>query len=575
LPQVASDPVVSRPLRPESLSGRTGAPAGEPSGAFEGLLDAPAAQRSRPERPADRSETKPADTPNAPPAKNGQSADAGEPLAKAAETVAGTTPIPPVDFAAIAEALTVQPQADAKPVEQMTDDAPVTPDQSKGSDDAAVPLAANATVAPPAAAAIAVALPAPLPAPSPAAPPPAAAIAVALPTSLPAKSPAAPPAAATTAVAPPAFLPATSPVAAVNSDVAGIASAPNSDVAGIAPAPVELQSSAPAIPSDAANPDAATLPALAAEPSEPAPAKPQIDADAAIVASVEKAAPSDDAQKAAALKAAVFSETADARDATSPAPTDRKTESGKVTSNHPGLAARTPDTQPRSDAPKPALDAVAEQDMKAVPHQQRHETAERASLTARTGAADARPELPVTAAPQAQIHAAGPMPFGLALHAAIPLALSPFTALRIDTPGDHAIPVAGLAVEIVSRAQDGLRRFDIRLDPPELGRIDVRLDVDTAGKVTSRLTVERAETLDLLRRDAPQLERALQHAGLNTEGGLEFSLRDQNFANREQAPRNPAATQLIVPDDEAAAAEAARRGYGRMIGLGGGVDIRV
>ena len=101
----------------------------------------------------------------------------------------------------------------------------------------------------------------------------------------------------------------------------------------------------------------------------------------------------------------------------------------------------------------------------------------------------------------------------------------------------------------------------------------MRLDVDRGGTVTSRLTVERAETLDLLRRDAPQLERALQHAGLNTEGGLQFSLRDQNFANREQMPRN--ATTLIVPDDEPAAAEAARRGYGRLIGLGGGVDIRV
>ena len=137
------------------------------------------------------------------------------------------------------------------------------------------------------------------------------------------------------------------------------------------------------------------------------------------------------------------------------------------------------------------------------------------------------------------------------------------------------MPVAGLAVEIVARAQDGLRRFEIRLDPPELGRIDVRLDVDSGGKVTSRLTVERADTLDLLRRDAPQLERALQHAGLNTEGGLEFSLRDQNFANREQTPRDVPAARLIVADDELVAAEAARRGYGRLIGLGGGVDIRV
>ena len=119
----------------------------------------------------------------------------------------------------------------------------------------------------------------------------------------------------------------------------------------------------------------------------------------------------------------------------------------------------------------------------------------------------------------------------------MPLA-SPLQALwqpaaRADST-DNTVPIAGLAVEIVSRAHEGLRRFEIRLDPPELGRIDVRLDVDRGGNVTSRLTVERAETLDLLRRDAPQLERALQHAGLNTEGGLQFSLRDQNFANREQ-----------------------------------------
>jgi hypothetical protein len=152
--------------------------------------------------------------------------------------------------------------------------------------------------------------------------------------------------------------------------------------------------------------------------------------------------------------------------------------------------------------------------------------------------------------------------------------LSPLTALRVDVAAD-SVPVAGLAVEIVARAQDGLRRFEIRLDPPELGRIDVRLDVDQSGKVTSRLVVERADTLDLLRRDAPQLERALQQAGLNTEGGLQFSLRDQNFANRDQGTRDGSSTNLIIPEDEPTAAEAARRGYGRLIGLGGGVDIRV
>ncbi len=93
----------------------------------------------------------------------------------------------------------------------------------------------------------------------------------------------------------------------------------------------------------------------------------------------------------------------------------------------------------------------------------------------------------------------------------------------------QAVPLSGLAVEISANAKAGNSRFEIRLDPPDLGRIDVRLDVDRNGQVTSRLFVEKSETLDLLRRDAPQLQQALQDAGLKTsDSGLQFSLRDQN-----------------------------------------------
>jgi hypothetical protein len=151
----------------------------------------------------------------------------------------------------------------------------------------------------------------------------------------------------------------------------------------------------------------------------------------------------------------------------------------------------------------------------------------------------------------------------------------PIAALRVD-PASNPVPIEGVAVEIVARAQDGGRRFEIRLDPPELGRIEVRLDVDQTGKISSRLVVDRADTLDLLRRDAHQLERALHNAGLNSEGGLQFSLRDQGFAGRDDAPReNATVSNLIIPDDETVAADAARRGYGRMIGLGSGIDISV
>ena len=226
--------------------------------------------------------------------------------------------------------------------------------------------------------------------------------------------------------------------------------------------------------------------------------------------------------------------------------------------NRPGAAEVSP------EAPKPAHQ----------PHAQPAEPAAPRGVSSEVRA-DAPPPQPA-AAPSASVPGNAPiMPFGLALSPSLTATL-PHAALRVDAAADNPVPLAGVAVEIVARTQDGLKRFDIRLDPPELGRIDVRLDVDHGGKVTSRLIVERAETLDLLRRDAPQLERALQQAGLNTGGGMQFSLRDQSFAGRDQfAGDGASASHLIVPEDDTAAADAARRGYGRLIGLGGGIDIRV
>jgi flagellar hook-length control protein FliK len=141
-----------------------------------------------------------------------------------------------------------------------------------------------------------------------------------------------------------------------------------------------------------------------------------------------------------------------------------------------------------------------------------------------------------------------------------------------------AVPLAGVAVEIAARATVGSNRFEIRLDPPDLGRIDVRLNVDKQGNVTSHLVVERSTTLDMLRRDAPQLERALQDAGLKTGGdGLQFSLRDQGAGAQNQSfqDNNAARTaRVIIPTDDVPPVDTARN-YGRLYGLSGGLDIRV
>lgn len=138
-----------------------------------------------------------------------------------------------------------------------------------------------------------------------------------------------------------------------------------------------------------------------------------------------------------------------------------------------------------------------------------------------------------------------------------------------------AVPIQGLGVELAGKALAGKNRFEIRLDPPELGRIEVRLDVDKQGQVTSRLIVDRPDTLDLLRRDAPSLERALQDAGLKTDSNsLQFSLRDQPMYRDTNQDQSANAAQLVIPDDSLPI-EATQRGYGRLAGLGGGLDIRV
>ena len=124
--------------------------------------------------------------------------------------------------------------------------------------------------------------------------------------------------------------------------------------------------------------------------------------------------------------------------------------------------------------------------------------------------------------------------------------------------------------------QSGKNHFEIRLDPPELGRIEVRLDVDRDGQTTTRLIADRSDTLDLMRRDASGLERALQDAGLKTsDNGLQFSLRDQTMGRQQDNTPAPATAQIVVQDNTLPSNEITQRNYSRLAGLRGGVDIRV
>lgn len=143
----------------------------------------------------------------------------------------------------------------------------------------------------------------------------------------------------------------------------------------------------------------------------------------------------------------------------------------------------------------------------------------------------------------------------------------------------RAVPLDQLAVEIATRANKGERRFDIRLDPPELGRIDVRLEIDNKGNTTTKLIVERVETLDMLKQDARGLEKALQNAGLKMDaGGMQFSLQQDaqtHQGHQNHAPDMRGGRPDLAPDDSEAMKQVSINDTLLAAQLRGGVDIRI
>jgi len=146
---------------------------------------------------------------------------------------------------------------------------------------------------------------------------------------------------------------------------------------------------------------------------------------------------------------------------------------------------------------------------------------------------DAEPAALPAAQNPAEAEALGLQPANAQSQSVAPTALVRPEAAAYQRP-DAQINLPHVAVEIARQLQNGVSRFQISLNPAELGRIDVRMEMDGSGNVIARLAVERSETLDLLQRDQRALERALADAGLDTnKTDLEFSLQQHDRDGRE------------------------------------------
>lgn len=115
---------------------------------------------------------------------------------------------------------------------------------------------------------------------------------------------------------------------------------------------------------------------------------------------------------------------------------------------------------------------------------------------------------------------------------------APAHGLRLSNAQAHQVQ-SQVAVHIASQVKNGASKFEMRLDPPELGRIEVQLNIAKDGKVKAMLSADHQDTLDLLQRDQKFLQKALSDAGLNLDNdGLTFSLNDHAQSGYQQANEN-------------------------------------
>jgi flagellar hook-length control protein FliK len=296
----------------------------------------------------------------------------------------------------------------------------------------------------------------------------------------------------------------------------------------------------------------------------------QTDAIAATDVALTVAATAPVAPKTTLLKAPITAQpkiAASGDTATAPASSDTSAAAAPIEAAHNTMAPPTvPDKQEAADGlvDAPKADASAGSSLTTPPAVSAHDHSPVTTATAHTliDSPDTGVQATGTIQPQLPSAAATPAPVG-------PLSVTP--------AANAAVPLSGLALEIAASARSGKSRFEIRLDPADLGRIDVRINVDRNGQVTSHLTVEKPETLSMLRQDAPQLQRALDDAGFKTgNGGLQFSLRDQSSSGQNggnETGRN--AHRLVIAEEETIPAPVAGRTYGRVLGSNSGVDIRV
>lgn len=105
-----------------------------------------------------------------------------------------------------------------------------------------------------------------------------------------------------------------------------------------------------------------------------------------------------------------------------------------------------------------------------------------------------------------------------------------------------------VTVQIKNLSKNNGSKIEIQLDPESLGKVRIEVKLDAAGKASLVVTADHKSTLELLQRDASNLQRALSDAGFKTDGGtMDFNLRGGNQQKEQQASHT---YKKFQPEDE-------------------------
>ncbi|HEX9465859.1 MAG TPA: flagellar hook-length control protein FliK [Alphaproteobacteria bacterium] len=150
------------------------------------------------------------------------------------------------------------------------------------------------------------------------------------------------------------------------------------------------------------------------------------------------------------------------------------------------------------------------------------------------------------------------------------------TAVANTSPAVATAVIGQIAVRVAKAVVDGIDQISVKLNPPELGHVEVRMEVGPSGHFNAVFAADRPQTVELLQRNAHELTRSLQDAGVRTDSGsLSFNLREQNQQNGQALYTGRPAGAQSWDDDAAEAAPAALPVYAASTVGTGRVDIRV